>query len=98
MAHMDDPDGSSEQGPMDGEWLSDYAARSAEYWQRTAKVGSHVAARWGDRSLQDGDWTVDSVTADLIEAWEELTPLFGEGLELWLQLVQRTMQTGRPDA
>ena len=30
MAHMDDPDGSSEQGPMDGEWLSDYAARSAE--------------------------------------------------------------------
>jgi hypothetical protein len=83
---------------MDGEWLADYATRSAEYWQRAARTGSQVAARWGDRSLRDGEWTVDTVTADLIEAWEELTPLLGEGLELWLQLVQKSMQTGRRDA
>jgi hypothetical protein len=48
--------------------------------------------------LQEGDWTVDTVTADVVEAWEELTPLMGEGLELWLEFVQRSLQAGRPDA
>jgi hypothetical protein len=97
MAHGGDPGESSDHGPMDGEWLTDYASRSAAYWQRAARAGSDVAARWGERSLQDGEWTVDTVTADLIEAWEELTPLLGEGLELWLQFVQKSLQTGRPD-
>lgn len=98
MAHGGDPSGSERQDRTEGEWLADYAARTTDYWQRAARTGSQVAARWGDRSLQDSDWTVDTVTADLIEAWEELTPLVGEGLELWLQLVQRTMRMGRPDA
>lgn len=78
-------------------WLGDYAAQAVDYWQRVATSSSQVAARWGERSLRDGEWTVDTVTADLIETWEELTPLMGEGLELWLQLVQTTLRTGRPD-
>jgi len=87
---------------MDGQersgdaWLGDYAARATEFWQRTATSTSELAARWGDRSLGEGNWTVDTVTADLIEAWEELTPLVGEGLELWLQLVQQSLNAGRP--
>ena len=40
---------------------------------------------------------MDTVTADAIEAWEELTPLTGEGLELWIELVQRSLRSGRAD-
>jgi hypothetical protein len=44
------------------------------------------------RSLRGSEWTVDTMTADVIEAWEQLTPLAGRGLELWLELVQRTIR------
>ena len=91
MAHMDDPDGSSEQGPMDGEWLSDYASAQRRVLAAGGQSGFARRRSLGRRSLQDGEWTVDTVTADLIEGWEEITPLFGEGIELWLELVQRTM-------
>jgi hypothetical protein len=81
-----------------GAWLSEYMARTTEFWQRTSRAGSSAAARWGDRSLQQDEWTVDTVTADIVEAWEELTPLMGEGLELWIELVQWSLRAGRPDA
>ena len=48
--------------------------------------------------MQEDDWTVDTVTADIVEAWEELTPLMGEGLELWLEFLQQSLRAGRPDA
>jgi hypothetical protein len=77
----------------DSRWLSEYTARANELFERGSRVGATVAARWGERSLRDDDWTVDTVTADLIEAWEELTPVVGEGIELWLELVQRALRT-----
>lgn len=84
-------------GGTGGAWLGDYTRQAVDYWQRVARTSAETAARWGDRSLADGEWTVDTVTADLIETWEELTPLMGEGLELWLQLVQATLRGGRFD-
>ena len=46
--------------------------------------------------MEDGEWTVDSVTADLIEVSEVITPLVGEAVELWLELVQRSLaEVGR---
>ena len=98
---MDEPGGERHTGPPSAsgvDWFADYLSRSAEFWQRTARAGASLAATWGERSLEDGEWTIDSVTADVIEAWEELTPLTGEGLELWLELVQRSLRAGRPDA
>ena len=83
--------------PSNEAWLSDYLGRAAEFWQRAGRAGASLGQRWGDRSLQDGEWTADTVTADAIEAWEELTPLTGEGLELWIELVQRSLRSGRPD-
>jgi hypothetical protein len=53
-----------------------------------------LAEQWGARSLRGGEWTVDTMTADAIEAWEHLTPLAGRGLELWLELVQRALRPG----
>ena len=41
--------------------------------------------RWARRSVADGDWTVDTVTADIIAYWEEMTPLMGRWLDLWLE-------------
>lgn len=81
-------------GAASGEWLQGYAARASDLWGRSARAGAEIASRMGRRSLDDGDWTVDSVTADLIEASEMLTPLVGEGIELWLELVQRSMVSG----
>jgi hypothetical protein len=80
----------------DNGWFSEYVERANELFERSARISAGVAARWGERSLQDEDWTVDTVTADLIEAWEELTPVVGEGIELWLELVQRSLRTDRP--
>jgi hypothetical protein len=78
-------------------WVPDYIERAMDFWQRAGQTGASVASTWGERSLQDPDWTLDKVTADLIEAWEDLTPLVGEGLELWLELVQQSLRTGRAD-
>jgi hypothetical protein len=69
----------------------------SEFWQRTGQAGAGLANRWGDRSLQQEVWTVDTVTADMVEAWEELTPLTGEGLELYLELVRQSLRAGRDD-
>ena len=79
------------------DWLSAYAERATEFVQRASQAGGEAAAKWGQRSLQDGEWTIDTVTADVIEAWETLTPFAGEGIELWLELVQRSMRMGLPD-
>jgi hypothetical protein len=88
------------QGPeaRGDEWLGDYLSRVTDYWQRTSRAGAVLASRWGDRSLQQDTWTADTVTADVIEAWEELTPLTGEGLELVIELMRQAMQVGRSDA
>jgi hypothetical protein len=75
--------------------MTDYLARANDFWHRAAAVGPSSASRWGQRSLEEGNWTVDTITADLIESWEELTPLLGEGIELWLELVQKTINAGR---
>ena len=80
-----------------GPWLSDYLARTTQFWERGAQTSAALASRWGERALQEGDWTVDTVTADLIEAWEELTPMVGEGLDLWLELVQQSLRAERTD-
>jgi hypothetical protein len=74
--------------------MKDYVARASDLMERGAQASTEIAAKWRARSLADGDWTVDTVTADLIEATDHLTPLFGESLELWLELLQRTLASG----
>jgi hypothetical protein len=58
-----------------------------ELLEDAGQVNAELIQRWGARSLKGDDWTVDTMTADAIEAWEHLTPLAGRGLELWLELV-----------
>src|SRR5262245_60946389 len=82
--------------PTPGEWLSDYLGRTTDFWQRTTRSTTTLSTKFGQRSVEEHEWTVDTVTADIIEAWEELTPLIGEGLDLWLELVQRSLRAGRP--
>lgn len=90
--------GAEATGSGQGDWFDDYAARVGELWAETARVNGELAERWRARSLADDDWSVDTVTADLIEAWEHLTPLAGSGIELWLELVQQASgrRTGQP--
>jgi hypothetical protein len=78
-------------------WLSDYLARTSHFWEEGARSSAAIASKWGERSLRDDEWTIDTVTADLIEAWEELTPMVGEGLDLWLELVQQSLGAKRSD-
>ena len=54
-----------------------------------------VARRLGDRSLADREWTVDTMPADAIAAWDELTPLAERGLGLWLEGLQRALRRGQ---
>ena len=76
-------------------WLADFAARAVEFAQESAETNARLAKKWGDRSLDPSDdWTVDTVTADLIEVWEYWTPLMGRFLDLGLEATQRMM---RPD-
>jgi hypothetical protein len=96
MEPNDDASGRSSQD--DAAWFADYVARSTDYWQRTVRGTAGLASKFGDRSVQETDWTIDTVTADVIEAWEELTPLMGEGLDMWLEIVQRSLRAGRPNA
>jgi hypothetical protein len=70
-----------------GEWFSGYVGRVTELLEDAGQVNAELIQRWGARSLKGDDWTVDTMTADAIEAWEHLTPLAGRGLELWLELV-----------
>ena len=39
--------------------LDVYADQAASLYERGLDVGAELAARWGDRSLEDGDWTAD---------------------------------------
>ena len=68
-----------------GTWFADFSAQFAKTAEDTARVGAAAADRWARRSVADGDWTVDTVTADIIAYWEEMTPLMGRWLDLWLE-------------
>jgi hypothetical protein len=95
MPDSADPRADEAPPPGRGDWTADYIARATDFWRRAGDASSSTARTWGERSLQDGEWTADTVTADIVETWEALTPLMGEGIELWLELVQRTMNAGR---
>jgi hypothetical protein len=74
----------------EGAWLSGYVGRVTELLEDAGRVNADLARHWGTRALDDADeWTIDTVTADVIEAWEHLTPLADRGLELWLELLQQ---------
>ena len=70
-------------------WLTDYSARVAQTAAETMRVGATAAGRWGRRSLAEGEWSVDTVTAEVIADWEEMTPLLGRWLDLGLEAIQR---------
>jgi hypothetical protein len=70
-------------------WLTDYSARVAQAAAESMRIGITAADRWGRRSLADEEWSVDTVTADVIAEWEEMTPLLGRWLDLGLEAVQR---------
>jgi hypothetical protein len=75
------------------DWLADYAGRVTELLEDAGRVNAQLAKHWGARALDDADeWTIDTVTADVIEAWEHLTPLADRGLELWLELLQQGLR------
>jgi hypothetical protein len=75
--------------PGSAAWLAAYSARLAKAAEDTARVGTAAADRWARRSLEEGEWSVDTVTADIIADWEEMTPLLGRWLDLWLEAVQQ---------
>jgi hypothetical protein len=77
-----------------GAWLAAYSARFTETAEDTMRIGAAAADRWAKRSLEDGEWSVDTVTADVIADWEEMTPLLGRWLDLWLEAVQRGVRAG----
>jgi hypothetical protein len=76
----------------DREWFSGYVGRVKELLEDAGHVNAELIQQWRARSLHGDEWTVDTMTADAIEAWEHLTPLAGRSLELWLELVQRTIR------
>jgi hypothetical protein len=77
-----------------GKWFADYLDRVAGLVADAGHVNARLAGEWGARSLREGDWTVDTLAADVIEAWDRLTPLAERGLELWLELVQQAIRSG----
>jgi hypothetical protein len=85
-----------EDGGDRADWAEHYADRVVELVGDIGRVNLDLARRWGARSLHGDEWTVDSLTADAMEAWEELTPLAERGIELWLELVQQAIR--REDA
>jgi hypothetical protein len=76
--------------------MSDYSARLAQTVEDSVRVGTAAANRWASRSLEDRQWSIDTVTADAIADWEELTPLAGRWLDLWLEAAQQAMKGARP--
>jgi hypothetical protein len=80
--------------PGSAAWLAAYSARLAKTAEDTARVGTAAADRWARRSLEEGEWSVDTVTADIIADWEEMTPLLGRWLDLWLEAVQQGILPG----
>jgi len=77
-----------------GEWYAGYADRVTALVEEAGRVNARLVSQWGARSLHDTEWTVDTLTADLIEAWDHLTPLAERGLELWLELIQQGIRPG----
>jgi hypothetical protein len=75
-------------------WLPGYVDRVAALVEDAGRANLALARGWAQRSLDDDEWTVDTLTGDVIEAWERLTPLAGRGLELGLELLQRAIQPG----
>jgi hypothetical protein len=95
--------GTTDGGPAEGAghdpatWLADYSARWVRTAQESLNAGATAAGHWGRRSLDEGDdWSMDTVMADVIADWEELTPLLGRWLDLWLEAVQQGIKGGRP--
>jgi hypothetical protein len=82
--------------PGSAAWLAAYSARLSKTAEDTARVGTAAADRWARRSLEEGEWSVDTVTADIIADWEEMTPLLGRWLDLWLEAVQQGVRPGEP--
>jgi hypothetical protein len=76
-------------------WFAEYSARFAKTAEDTARIGVTAADRWARRSLADGEWTIDTVTADIIADWEEMTPLMGRWLDLWLEALQQPIWGAR---
>jgi len=77
-------------------WLTDYSGRLARVLEDSVRVGAVSASRWAGRSLADQKWSVDTVTADVIADWEELTPLMGRWLDLWLEAAQQPFRGAKP--
>jgi hypothetical protein len=80
-------------GGADGgrDWFVDYVERMRDLLADASRANGELAQAWGERSLADEEWTAVSMTADAIDAWEQITPLAGQGIDLWLELVQRSM-------
>jgi hypothetical protein len=94
MARSDQDPSPDPVQPGSPAWLAAYSARLAAAAEDTARVGTAAADRWARRSLEDGEWSVDTVTADVIADWEEMTPLLGRWLDLWLEAVQQGAGAG----
>jgi hypothetical protein len=80
------------------DWLNGYVRRVSTLLRESALTTREIADQWGERSLDGVDWTADSMTADAIEAWERVTPLAGRGIDLWLELVQRSVPPSQSPA
>jgi len=74
------------------DWWAAYVGRATALAEEAARVNAGIAQKWAARSLADDDWTIDTVTADVIEAWEHVTPLAGAGIDLWLEMVQQGLR------
>jgi hypothetical protein len=96
MARSDEDPSPERVPPGSAAWLAAYSARLAKAAEDSARVGTTAADRWARRSLEDGEWSVDTVTADVIADWEEMTPLLGRWLDLWLEAVQLGTRGGEP--
>lgn len=91
----DDPAcGNAETGP--DSWMSEYSARLAQTVEESVRASAAAANRWASRSLEDQQWSIDNATAEAIADWEELTPLMGRWLDLWLEAAQQAMKGARP--
>jgi hypothetical protein len=42
----------------------------------------HLATKWGDPSMHDGDWTMDDELAEVAECWEKLEAAEAENANL----------------
>jgi hypothetical protein len=76
-------------------WAAGYSARLAKTVQETLRVTAAAADRWARRSLEDSEWSVETIGADVIADSEEVTPLLGRWLDLWLEAVQQPMEKVR---